>query len=286
MTTKAPAPDRNLRAPKLKLPPGATDCHFHIYGPQTRFPLAPSRGHQMEDSTLQDLLALQKALGLSRGVVTQSFQNGFMYEFMLHALTSEPERLRGVTSPAPDITDGEFDILAKAGVVGMRFARRSTPELDVRTLKRGHERGLHAQYFLTDGDDIAAWGDQILSLPSRFVLDNLGNPPIEKGIESDEFRFVRKCLDTGRCWVKLTARFSKQDNFPFDDILPFVHHVVARYPDRILWGSDWPHPGYFKPMPNDADLVDLVAAWAPDEAVRKKLFVDNPIELFGFAPVH
>jgi hypothetical protein len=180
--SKAPAPDRNLRAPKLILPPGATDCHFHIYGPQKRFPLAPNRGHQMEDSTLDDLLALQKALGLSHGVVTQSFQNGFMYEFMLHALTSAPERLRGVTSPAPDITDGELEILTKAGVVGMRFARRATPELDLRTLQRGVEHGWHPQYFLTDANDSAAWSDSILAQKGRFVLDNLGNPSSEKGV--------------------------------------------------------------------------------------------------------
>jgi 2-pyrone-4,6-dicarboxylate lactonase len=107
-----------------------------------------------------------------------------------------------------------------------------------------------------------------------------------KAFDSAEFRFVRRCLDTGRCWVKLTARFSQQENFPFDDILPFIHHVVERYPDRILWGSDWPHPGYSKPMPNDTDLVDLVSTWVPDEARRRKLFVDNPAELFGFPSLH
>ena len=279
---KAPPPDRNLRTPKLKLPPGACDCHFHIYGPQDRFPLKPGRGVEFEDCTQDDLLALQKALGISRGVMVQSFQHGFSYEWMLHALTGDPKRFRGIAVPAPDATDGELELMAKAGIVGIRMAFRASPVFDDRMVRRVHELGWQYQFFLEGGAEIAAWRDKILAVPGNFVLDNLGNPPPDKGLDSAEFRFVLECLDTGRCWVKMTPRFSLQPTLPFADTMPFMREVVRRHPTRLLWGSDWPHPNYYKPMPNDADLVDLVAEWAPDETVRRRIFVDNPAELFGF----
>jgi 2-pyrone-4,6-dicarboxylate lactonase len=94
---------------------------------------------------------------------------------------------------------------------------------------------------------------------------------------------VLELLETGRCWIKLSPRFSNEAMLPFSDILPFIHDLIRRAPDRMLWGSDWPHPSYFNPMPNDGDLVDQLLEWAPDEAVRKAILVDNPAFLFGFS---
>lgn len=279
---KAPPPDRNLRRPRLNLPPGACDCHFHIYGPQARFPLKPGRGVEFEDSTLDDLLALHKVLGISRGVMVQSFQHGNSYEWMLHALTVDRARFRGITVPAPDITDGELEILDEAGVVGIRIVPRMARDFDTRIIDRVHELGWHCQYFVEGTDEIAAWRERILKSPGNFVLDNLGNPPTEKGIDSGEFRFVLEALDTGRGWVKAIPRFSRQETLPFADTFPFFEEVARRYPDRMLWGTDWPHPNYYKPMPNDADLVDLVKEWAKDETLLNRIFVENPARLFGF----
>ena len=103
---------------------------------------------------------------------------------------------------------------------------------------------------------------------------------MEKGLNSGSMQFLRSALETGRCWVKLSPRFSSEPVLPFSDVKPFVEALVARYPDRLLWGSDWPHPNYFAPMPNDADLLDLMLDWVPDEATRNKIFVDNPAQLF------
>jgi 2-pyrone-4,6-dicarboxylate lactonase len=281
----SPPPDRHPKTPRLELLPGACDCHFHIFGPQARFPLASGRRLEVEDCTLDDLIALQNALGLSRGLLVQSFQHGQSYEYMLHALCREPARLRGVAIPASDSTDRELEILTKAGVVGVRFGFKSNPTLDLGMIARTHELGWHPHYLLHGEAEIEAWGAHILASPGRFVLDHMGYPDIAKGVKGLEFQFVRRCLDTGRCWVKLSPRFTREKTLPFADTLPFIHALVEAVPDRLLWGSDWPHPNYFDPMPNDADLLDLMLDWVPDEAVRHRIFVDNPAEIFGFGTV-
>jgi 2-pyrone-4,6-dicarboxylate lactonase len=112
----------------------------------------------------------------------------------------------------------------------------------------------------------------------------MGGVDPAKGIDGEGFRFVLRCLDTGRCWVKLSPRISNQDGFPFSDTDALVHELVRRAPTRLLWGSDWPHPQYFKPMPSDVALLDMVLDWVPDEKARQLIFVDNPAELFGFPP--
>ena len=104
----------------------------------------------------------------------------------------------------------------------------------------------------------------------------------EKGTDSAEFKFLLQCLDTGRCWIKINPRFSSDESFPFADTTPIIRKLVAHAPNRLLWCTDWPHPQYFKPMPNDVRLLDMMLDWVPDERTRKLVFVDNPAEIFGF----
>jgi predicted TIM-barrel fold metal-dependent hydrolase len=285
---KSPPWDRTPRKPQLMLPPGACDTHFHFIGPQALYPLRP--GHvfahlDFEDDTIEDWLALQDRLGLSRGLHVNSMMYQHGYELMLHSLTRFPDRLRGVVCPHPSVTDGELDILTKAGVVGARFAGRMGPTLDESVLRRTHEHGWSAHYLVRGLGEIENWRRQVLGSPGQFVIEHMGLPPPDKGVESKEFRFVRECMDTGRCWLKLSPRFSAEDYFPYSDARPFVEFVVERYSSRLLWGTDWPHPQYFKPMPNDADLVDQLAEWLPDPALRQRVLVDNPAKLFGFPPL-
>jgi 2-pyrone-4,6-dicarboxylate lactonase len=211
----------------------------------------------------------------------QSFQHGHSYEYMLHALCREPRRFRGVTMLAPDVTDAEIELLRRAGVIATRFAYQASPRLDTRLIARAHEAGLQAHFMLHGEQETDALREDILVTPGLFVIEHTGWPPVEKSTDSAAFRFVLDCIATGRCWVKLSPRFSKQPQLPFSDVRPFVDALVARHPDRLLWGSDWPHPNYFNPMPNDADLLDLMLDWVPDETIRHKIFVDNPAALFG-----
>lgn len=283
---KSPPPDRNPKTPKLKTPPGATDTHFHLYGPQLRFPPKPDSPLVVEDSTLDDMLHLHNTLGIERGVIVQSMVQGHSYEYMLHALSREPDRLRGIAMPAPDITDKELEILTAAGVVGARFAYRADPQIDTTIIARTREFGWHPQFWFRGPEEAADWRDIMLATPGNFVIDHMGWQPAGLGIDAPGFRIVLECLDTGRCWVKLSGpnRFTAEAGPPYSDTLPFAQALIERNPDRLLWGSDWPHPDHFEAMPNDGDLLDLLLDWAPDEALRKKILTDNPAELFGFPP--
>ena len=282
---QSPPFDRNYQRPKLRLPPGACDTHFHIFGPQSRFPLIP--GHifsdtDFGDATLDDWVAMQDALGLTRGLHIQTQMYGHGYELMLHAQCRFPDRLRAVVIPAPDITDRELTVLTDAGVVGARFTYRMFERIDERMVARTAERGWSMHYLPAPGEAGREWHARVLATPGKFVLEHAGNPDPARGLDDPNFKFTLQCLDTGRCWVKMSPRFSAQPVLPFSDTDPFHHKLVAHAPERLLWGSDWPHPIYYDPMPNDADLLDIMQRWVPDEAVRRRIFVDNPTEAFSF----
>lgn len=282
---KSPAFDSHYRKPLLTLPPGACDTHFHIFGPQKRFPLMPNHifaNLDFGDATLDDWSKMQDALGLSRGLHVQTQMYGHSYELLLHAQCRFPDRLRSVAIPWPEITDRELTILTDAGVVGARFSYRMFDEIDETIVARTSERGWSMHYLVPGGDAGQRWHKQILSTPGKFVLEHAGNPNPDLGIDDPVFKFVLRCLDTGRCWVKMSPRFSTQKDLPFSDTDPFHRKLVEYASSRLLWGSDWPHPIYFNPMPNDADLLDMMLRWVPDEAVRNRIFVDNPAEVFGF----
>jgi 2-pyrone-4,6-dicarboxylate lactonase len=283
----SPRIDRTYPPPKLKLPPGACDTHFHFIGPQQLFPLKPNHvfSHlEFEDTPIEDWLTMQQALGLSRGLHVQSMMYENNYELALHAQCRFPDRLRAVLIPWRGITDRELAILTQAGAVGYRITHRLEKEIDQRMVARTHEHGW-SMHYLVKAEEQDDWCAAILRSPGRFVLEHMGSVDPAKGIDGKGFRFVLACLDTGRCWVKLSPRISKQETFPFSDTDPLVHKLVQHAPNRLLWGSDWPHPQYFKPMPNDVALLDMMLAWVPDETVRRRIFVDNPVEAFGFPPV-
>lgn len=280
-----PPPDRNTKTPKLTAPAGATDCHFHIYGPGSRFPYDPSAPFQVEDSTFEDMRRMHATLGIERGVIVHSMVQGRTYEYLLNALCRDPENLRGVAMPAPDITDRELEILTRAGVVGARFAYRGSPEIDMDMIHRLHGFGWHPQFFFRGEAEALDWHAKMKAVPGNFVIDHMGWQPAEHGVDTDGFRVVLDCLDTGRCWVKLSGpyRFSAAREFPYRDTLVTARALIDHAPERLLWGSDWPHPDHFDPMPNDGDLFDMLSDWAPDETVLRQILVDNPAELFGFA---
>jgi predicted TIM-barrel fold metal-dependent hydrolase len=283
----SPKIDRNYAKPKLKLPPGACDTHFHFIGPQKLFPLKPNHvfGHlEFEDTPIEDWLKMQDALGLSGGLHVQSMMYENNYEIVLHGQCRFPDRLRAVVVPWTGITDRELEILTQTGVVGYRITHRLGKSIDQKLVARTHEHGW-SMHYLVKAEEQEDWKKPILNSPGRFVLEHMGGVDPAKGIDGEGFKFVLQCLDTGRCWVKLSPRISKQENFPFSDTDPLVKKLVEHAPTRLLWGSDWPHPQYFKPMPNDVALLDMMLDWVPDEATRKLIFVDNPTEIFGFPPV-
>lgn len=283
---RSPPPDRHLRRPKLAVPLGACDCHFHIFGPQAVYPLHPECPVELEDSTFDDWERMQEALGLSRGLLVASGGHRYSYEHVLHWLTKAPDRLRGVVILPPEVTEGELRILAGAGVVGLRMfgALGINPRIDRNLIARAQDHGIHPHYLVKTPEQFMEWRDDILQAPGDFVLEHSGRPRPSDGLDAPQFKTVLDMLDSGRCWVKLSPRFSQQAVLPFADTIPFIQKLVAHAPDRMLWGTDWPHSDYFDPMPNDADLVDLMLEWVPDEAIRNVIFVNNPERLFRFQP--
>ena len=281
----SPPPDRNTKKPLLKTPSGACDTHFHIYGPQERYPFNPNRPMDAEDSTYEDLIKLHDTLGISRGVIVQSLMHGHCYEYMLNALCRDPERFRGVAMPAPDITDGELEILDKAGVVGARFAYRWSADINRNMISRIDELGWHPQFWFRGEEEALAWRDIMIASPGNFVIDHMGWQPAKNGLDSPGFRVVLDCLETGRCWVKLSGpnRFTSEKQLPYSDTLPFAQTLIEYAPERLIWGSDWPHPDHFEIMPNDGEILDLMIDWAPDANIRKMIFSENPKKLFGFS---
>lgn len=284
----SPVIDRNYPNPRLKLPPGACDTHFHFIGPQKLWPLKPNHlfSHlEFEDTPIEDWLKMQDALGLTRGLHVQSMMYENNYELVLHAQCRFPDRLRAAVVAHPGITDGELEILTKAGVVAYRLTNRLEKTIDDRLVARTQEQGWSTHYLIRGGETPDDWKRKILATPGRFVIEHMGSPRVEDGVDGPDFRFVLQCLDSGRGYVKLSPRFSKEETFPFADVTPFIHKLVEHAPNRLLWGSDWPHPQYFRPMPNDIALLDMMLDWVPDEKTRNMIFVENPAELFGFPPI-
>ena len=188
--------------------------------------------------------------------------------------------------PWPHITDGELDILTKAGVVGYRITWRLTKEIDQKMVARTTERGWSMHYLhRADEEQMDGWKPHILKTPGNSCWSTWAASIRPRASTAKASSSCCNALDTGRCWVKLSPRISKQDNFPFSDTDPLVKKLVQHAPTRLLWGSDWPHPQYFKPMPNDIALLDQMLDWVPDEKTRKLIFVDNPAEVFGFPPL-
>jgi 2-pyrone-4,6-dicarboxylate lactonase len=284
---KSPPPVRNPSSPNFKVPRGACDTHFHIFGPYDRFPLLENRSMDLEECTLENLLSLHDVLGIERGVIVQSVMQGHMTEHLVDALERYPERFRAIAIPSTNLSDVELERLTKAGVVGVRFAYRFSSQIDLNLIDRLHEFGWHPQFWFRGEEEALSWSEKMKSVPGNFVIDHMGWQPADKGCDSPGFRVVLDCLDTGRCWVKLSGpgRFSKEGWPEYRDVLPMAKLLAERAPERLLWGSDWPHPDYFKKMPDDGKLLDLMLDWVTDEKTRNQIFVENPAELFGFGPL-
>lgn len=278
---KCPAPIREIGTPAFKPPPGSCDCHVHIIGPQNYYPCSPHSPVDMEDSTLDDYRKVQSALGLSRALIVASGIQEYDYQPVLHTLCMDPDRYRGVIIPRTDITDSELDILDKAGVVGARFYP-GIADPDERMLARVREIGWSAHFPLANPTQAEAWRPWIEGYDGQFVIEHSSMPDPTGGLDSKHFQRVLGYLDTDRCWIKLSHRFSKLDKTPFEDSLPFNRALVEHRPDRMLYGSDYPHPNYWTQMPTEEQILNLLLLWAPDEAVRHTILVDNPEQLFGF----
>ena len=285
-TCKPPRPD--TKKPGYTLPPGACDAHCHIFGPGDKFPYADGRSYTPPDAPVERFRAMEAILGFERAVIVQAGCHGADNRAMLDAIASSGGRYRGVAMVDDGFTDDDLKALDRGGVRGVRFsfARHlgRTPDFDAvqRTVDRIGPMGWHLVLYL-EPEDIVEYADIIGNYDLPVVNDHMGRCKTGDGLEQEAFQVLLELVGRPDFWVKISgAERNSTNGPPYTDAVPFAQALVAAAPDRILWGTDWPHPNTEGPMPNDGDLVDLLALHVPDESARNRILVDNPARLYGF----
>jgi predicted TIM-barrel fold metal-dependent hydrolase len=284
--TTCQKPDPNPRQPRFTPPPGATDTHFHIFGPQHRYPFVPERRFTPPEASVEDYVRMHRALGLSRAVLVQPSSYGTDNRCQLDAAKDMDFQTRIIVVVPPSITDRELDELYRAGARGVRFNPSQPGGLPLAELEKYAERldalGWHIQLMLAPVHLIEL-APRLKTLRCDFVIDHMGDIPAAGGLAQPAFQVLLQLLDSARCWTKLSAGYhGSQQSPPYRDLIPLVHALVTARPDRLLWGSDWPHVNIPGPMPNSAEFLDLLLDWVPDATIRNRILVDNPARLYGF----
>ncbi|NBR29368.1 MAG: GntR family transcriptional regulator [Betaproteobacteria bacterium] len=279
-------PDLKPRAPSFKMPDGTTDCHAHVFGAKEKYGWAGDRLYTPPPVFLKDYLAMLNALGSARGVIVQSGVHGTNNDVLVDSIAQSNGRLRGIALIPENISDAELDRLNAAGVRGFRanLVAGTGVQFDAsrKLAARVARLGWHVQYLL----DIEKFPDldRVLGdFPVEVMIDHMGRPETSGGTDAPGFQALIRFLKSGRGWSKLSAPYrTSREAPPYADITKFAHALVAAAPDRLVWGTDWPHVMMEGAMPNTGIFAELLATWVPDEAVRKRILVDNPARLYGF----
>ncbi|MCB1337421.1 MAG: amidohydrolase family protein [Maritimibacter sp.] len=278
----------NPSVPRFVLPAGAVDAHCHVFGPRDAFPFAPERKYTPCDAGKDKLFELRDHLGFSRNVIVQATCHGKDNAAMVDACRAGGELARGVASVRHDISRDALAEMDAAGVRGVRFnfVRRlvdATPrEHFVEVAERIQAFGWSIVVYF-EAQDLADLAPFLASLPGTIVVDHMGRPDIAKGVDHPDFqRFVELMAEHENIWSKVTCpeRLSVQGPPDYDDVVPFARRIVELFPDRVLWGTDWPHPNMKSHMPDDGKLVDFIPKIAPTAELQRKLLVDNPMRLY------
>jgi predicted TIM-barrel fold metal-dependent hydrolase len=287
------APDREPRLPRIPFPRRACDSHAHIFGPASRFPYAAERIYTPPDSTWADYRALLDTLGIERAVLVQPSVYGTDNAAMLAALAAAGRGLRAVAVVKEDTSAKEIETLHRAGVRGLRFnvvdrrEGRNVVATDVlrAIAQRIAPLGWHVELLinLDQTEDLAT---ALADIAVPIVLGHMGYPRdgVRAFMDSPSFAALLRLLDGGRCWIKLSGpyRISARP-LPYEDVDALAQRLTSAAPERMLWGTDWPHVMLKGLMPNDGDICDLIERWLPDANARTRILVDNPAELYGFA---
>jgi len=274
--------------PLFRVPPGAVDAHCHVFGPGAKFPYAPERKYTPCDAPKEKLWELREFLGFERNVIVQATCHGHDNRALCDALFHSGGRAKGVASVAPDVSDEELAALDRAGVRGARFnfVRRlvdARPEGEyLRLAERLAPLGWHVVIYF-EAADLPERYEFFASLPVTLVVDHMGRPDVSKDADGSEFRLFLKLLrKNDNIWSKVSCpeRLSSSGPPDYADVVPFARRVVEEFPDRVLWGTDWPHPNMKSHMPDDGKLVDFIPGIAATAALQRKLLVDNPMRLY------
>lgn len=283
------------KKPRILPPPGAWDAHAHIFGPAERFPYTPGRGYTPPDAPVERYIALLDYLGFARGLIVQGNAHGFDNRVVLDALTRYPQRLRGVAITDTRIQPATLRDWHAVGMRGLRFHLFSDAG------RPGYVRGVGLDVFEVFRKTMAELGFVMqvfcdwrlmsevaprlrdISREMPVIVDHMLNIPAARGVNDPNFQALVRLVGEGHAYVKLSAAYRLSDRFPdYPDAKPFHEALVAANPERLLWGTDWPHPSIpGEIMPDDGHLLDLFCAWTPEEAARRRILVETPTHLFG-----
>ena len=273
--------------PVFKLPVGAVDAHCHVFGPAALFPYAHSRKYTPCDAGKEKLFALRDHLGFTRNVIVQATCHGSDNTALLDALATAGEQARGVASVHHDIGMNELRAMDQAGVRGVRFnfVKRlvdSTPRASfLKIAQKIATLGWHSVVYF-EAQDLEELAPFITQLPTPVVVDHMGRPDVSKGSDHRDFqRFLTLLDDNDHLWTKVSCpeRLTVSGG-DYTDVVPYARTLVERFPDRVLWGTDWPHPNMKSHMPDDGLLVDFIPRIATDTVAQQALLVDNPMALY------
>lgn len=273
--------------PNFTPPAGAVDAHCHVFGPGAEFPFAPERKYTPCDAGKDKLWALRDHLGFSRNVLVQATCHGADNRGVVDAITHSKGKAKGIGSAKPDISDEELNWLNDGGVKGLRFnfVKRLVdplpPEVLMGLVERIKPLGWHIVIYF-EAPDMPDLFDFIADMPIPVVIDHMGRPDLTKPVEDEGFQRFLDLARTPHVYTKVTCpeRLSQSGPPSYDDFVPFARAVVEAAPDRVLWGTDWPHPNLKSHMPDDGWLVDMIPRIAPTPDLQQKLLVENPMRLY------
>jgi 2-pyrone-4,6-dicarboxylate lactonase len=275
------------KKPDFVLPEGAVDAHCHVFGPSAEFPYAPERKYTPGDAGKDTLYALRDYLGFERNVIVQATCHGKDNRAMVDACIHAGDKARGVASVGKDITRDELRAMHEGGVRGVRFnfvkrlVDATPPEVFLGIADKIQEFGWSTVVYF-EAADLEGLTPFLRKLPGIIVVDHMGRPDVSKGVDHPDFqRFVDLMAQNENIWTKVTCpeRLTVQ-GAPYDDVVPFYQAIVDRFEDRVLWGTDWPHPNMKSHMPDDGALVDYIPRIARTATQRQKLLVENPMRLY------
>jgi 2-pyrone-4,6-dicarboxylate lactonase len=284
--------DPDPSKPAYRPPPGAVDAHCHVFGPGDVFPYAPERKYTPADATKDQLFALRDFLGFERNVIVQATCHGADNRALADALTTAGDLARGVATIRPGVSRGELAHLHEAGVRGIRFnfvKRLVDPKPDEYYLGLADlvaEFGWHIVVYF-EAPDLAERWKLFTTLPTVVVVDHMGRPDVTQPLDSEGFTLFQRFLtEHENVWSKVggAERLSVSGPPDYSDVVPFARHLVEAFPDRVLWGTDWPHPNMKSHMPDDGALVDMIPRIAPTEDLQRRLLVGNPLRLYWETP--
>ena len=280
-------PDNNTRTPLYKAPPKACDAHCHVFGPHAIFPYADKASYWPPDADKQALKRLHDKLGIERAVLVQASCHGVDNRGMLDAIKSSNGAYRGVCIANDSFSENDFQDLHDGGVRGVRFNfvkhLGGAPNLaSMKTvLERVKPLGWHLVIHV-NAEDVITYAEFFDAINMDIIVDHMGRVPTTEGVGQQAYKILLERMHRDNWWMKVCGSERISMGPPFYDAVPFAQGFIEIAPDRILWGTDYPHPNIKKHMPNDADLLDLVPLIARDESVQKKILVDKPARLYGF----